>query len=211
MAMGLDGMEMGKTGEDRLRWPSTTRQGFSRRGIPLHQIRIEIILSRKPLHRKIGDRLNHVGQIGTIVPALVRAIFHIGTAVTVQPASVFIPDIVTGIAKNYRCCDRLCQRHRATILTYDIILQHVAGTLDGIKQRPHPQCRNFFAMCLQQAINVVQRHCTIMLMLVTAASRHRPTTLSANTRPRRMRVLVNGIVASTVHFSRRRNRCRISV
>jgi hypothetical protein len=115
------------------------------------------------------------------MPALVRAIFHIGTAVTVRPASVFLPDIVDDIAKNYRRCDRLRQRHRATILTNDISLQHVANTPDGIKQRPHPRCRNFFAMCLLQAINVVQRHCTIMLMLVTAASRHRPTTLSVNT------------------------------
>jgi hypothetical protein len=145
------------------------------------------------------------------MPALVRAKFHIGIAVTVRLASDFSPDIVDGIAKKYRRCDRLRQRHRLTILTNNISLQHVAGTPDGIKQRPHPRCRNVFAMCLQQAINVVQRHCTIMLMLVTAASRHRPTTLSANTRPRRMRVLVNGIVASTVHFSRRRNRCRIPV
>jgi hypothetical protein len=36
MAIRVEGMEMGKTGEDRLRWPITTLQGFSRRGIPLH-------------------------------------------------------------------------------------------------------------------------------------------------------------------------------
>jgi hypothetical protein len=48
MAMGAEGMEMGKTGEDRLRWPITTLQGFSRRGIPLHQIRLRMTSSRKP-------------------------------------------------------------------------------------------------------------------------------------------------------------------
>jgi hypothetical protein len=42
MAMGAEGMEIGKTGEDKLRWPMTTLQGFSRRGIPLHQIRLSV-------------------------------------------------------------------------------------------------------------------------------------------------------------------------
>jgi hypothetical protein len=49
MAIRVEGMEMGKTGEKRLRWPITTLQGFSRRGIPLHQIRLRMALSRKPL------------------------------------------------------------------------------------------------------------------------------------------------------------------
>jgi hypothetical protein len=51
MAMGAEGMEMGKTGEDRLRWPIKMLQGFSRRGIPLHQIGQRISLSRNGIIR----------------------------------------------------------------------------------------------------------------------------------------------------------------
>jgi hypothetical protein len=49
MAIRVERMEIGKTGEDRLRWPITTLQGFLRRDIPLYQIRVRISLSRKPL------------------------------------------------------------------------------------------------------------------------------------------------------------------
>jgi hypothetical protein len=47
--MGVEGMEMSKTGEDRLRWPITTLLSFSQREIPLHQITLRITSSRKPL------------------------------------------------------------------------------------------------------------------------------------------------------------------
>jgi hypothetical protein len=49
MGMAKGAEEMGKTDEDRLRWPITTLQGFSQHGTPLHQIRLRITSSRKPL------------------------------------------------------------------------------------------------------------------------------------------------------------------
>jgi hypothetical protein len=50
MAMGMEGMEMGKeAGEDSLRWFIRMLLSFLPRKTPLHQIRIRIILSRRQL------------------------------------------------------------------------------------------------------------------------------------------------------------------
>jgi hypothetical protein len=50
MASGAEEMEMGETGEDRLRWPITTLLSFSLHGTPRRQIRLRIISSRKLLN-----------------------------------------------------------------------------------------------------------------------------------------------------------------
>jgi hypothetical protein len=51
MAMGAEEMEMGKTGEDSLRWLIRMMLAFLQHGTPLHQIRLRITLSRRQLAR----------------------------------------------------------------------------------------------------------------------------------------------------------------